>query len=239
MTVSPSFRPGRRWRMSALRPVRPEKALLRFSSALLFVLMNFVPVTGAGAQGCCSFAPQAGPGSVSGQGVGSLFPGQGWIQASVFSLSTSEQFDETGVEEAYFNGGHLDLQSYLLTGAVGIVTGLEVWAQGTLHSMQFRDASASLHRTGLDDVRVWLRAGRMTSWRRCLQRLRSTARRSGNTNQIQKTLCCNSSGGVGTTCALHAGGAGRSWTSCGQRGTSRNRGRPRRQPRPAPGSDRG
>jgi len=37
------------------------------------------------AQGSCS-VPQAGPGSVQGRGVGSLAPGAGWIQGSVFSL---------------------------------------------------------------------------------------------------------------------------------------------------------
>lgn len=129
------------------------------SSILLVSAVSFVSATGAAGQACCSAAPQAGPGSVSGQGVGSLLPGQGWIQASVLSLNTDEQFGFSGAEEAYFNGGRLDLQSFQLTGAVGLVTGLEVWVQGVLHSLEFRDASRSSHRTGLGDVRVWLRAG--------------------------------------------------------------------------------
>ncbi len=145
--------------MRALRPAGPMRGFPRFGSTLLVVALSFVPATGAAAQGCCSAAPQAGPGSVSGQGVGSLFPRQGWIQASAFSLSTGEQFGIGGVEEAYINGGRLDLQSFLLTGAVGLVTGLEVWAQGAVHSLEFRDAGGSLVRTGLGDVRVWLRAG--------------------------------------------------------------------------------
>ncbi len=105
--------------MRAWKAASPMRALLHFGSALLVVSMSFVSASGAAAQGCCSFAPSAGPGSVSGQGVGSLFPGQGWIQASVFSLSTGEQFGITGVEEAYINGGHLDLRSFLLTGRWG------------------------------------------------------------------------------------------------------------------------
>ncbi len=145
--------------MRALKPTRPMRAFPRFGSTLLVVALSFVSATGAAAQGCCSAAPQAGPGSVSGQGVGSLFPGQGWIQASVFSLNTGEQFGVGGAEEAYINGGHLDLQSFLLTGAVGLVTGLEVWAQGAVHSLQFWDAGGSLARRGLGDVRLWLRAG--------------------------------------------------------------------------------
>ena len=145
--------------MLSLKPASPKRALLRFGSALLAVSMSFVSASGAAAQACCSAAPQAGPGSVSGQGVGSLFPGQGWIQASVFSLNTGEQFGISGAEEAYINGGHLDLQSFLLTGAVGLVTGLEVWVQGAVHSLEFRDAGGSLARTGLGDVRAWLRAG--------------------------------------------------------------------------------
>lgn len=145
--------------MHALKPTRPMRAVLRFGSTLLVVALSFVSATEAVAQGCCSAAPSAGPGSVSGQGVGSLFPGQGWIQASVFSLNTDEQFGINGVEEAYINSGRLELQSFLLTGAVGLVIGLEVWAQGAVHSLEFRDAGGSLARKGLGDVRVWLRAG--------------------------------------------------------------------------------
>ena len=145
--------------MRALKPAAPMRDLPRFGSALLVAALSFALATGAAAQGCCSAAPQAGPGSVSGQGVGSLFPGQGWIQASVFSLSTGERFGFNGVEEAYINGGHLDLQSFLLTGAVGLVTGLEVWAQGAVHSLEFQDAGGALVRSGLGDGRVWLRGG--------------------------------------------------------------------------------
>lgn len=129
------------------------------SSALLVSAVSVVSATGAAAQACCSAAPQAGPGSVSGHSVGSLFPGQGWIQASVLSLGTDEQFGISGAKEPYFNEGHLDLQSFQLTGAVGLWTGLEVWAQGVVHSLEFRDAGASSDRTGLGDVRMWLRAG--------------------------------------------------------------------------------
>jgi hypothetical protein len=132
---------------------------MRVSFALLAVAAVLVSATGVTAQACCSAAPQAGPGSASGGGVGSLFPGQGWVQASMLTFNTGRQFGVGGVEQPYLNDGRLDLQSFLLTGAVGLVTGLEVWAQGAVHSLKFEDAGTSLTRTGLGDARVWLRAG--------------------------------------------------------------------------------
>ena len=137
-----------------------SKAVRRHvGSALLMAAVGFGRVTGVAAQGCCSAAPSASPGSVSGQGVGSLFPGQGWVQGTVLSLDTRSQFDVTRAKEPYPGGGRLDLRSFLIAGAVGVVTGVEVWAQGALHSLEFGDASGSNKRTGLGDVRLWLRAG--------------------------------------------------------------------------------
>jgi hypothetical protein len=129
------------------------------ASLLLALALGIVVPDGAAGQACCSAAPQAGPGAATGGGVGTLFPGQGWIQGSVVSLKTRAQFDPNGIERVYINGGKLDLQSYLLTAAVGLVSGLEVWAQGALHSLEFQDLGGSLSRTGAGDVRLWLRGG--------------------------------------------------------------------------------
>lgn len=127
-------------------------------ATLLFVLA-FAATGGLAGQGCCSAAPQAGPGAVSGQGVGSLFPGQGWIQLSMVSLDSDKRFGVGKRERTYINGGRLDLESFVLTGAVGLVTGLELWLQGAVHSFEFDDAAGSSARTGLGDVRVWFRLG--------------------------------------------------------------------------------
>jgi Putative MetA-pathway of phenol degradation len=126
--------------------------------ALVGLLPAILAPGRAAAQGSCS-VPQAGPGSVQGQGVGSLAPGAGWVQGSVFSLGTSEQFGTTGNTEDYFAEGNLDLTSLLLTGAVGLVPGLEAWGQLSFHSLDFREVSGSRTRTGVGDARLWLRAG--------------------------------------------------------------------------------
>ncbi len=137
-----------------------SKAVRRYvGSALLVAAVGSCWVTGVAAQACCSAAPSASPGAVSGQGVGSLFPGQGWVQGSVLSLDTRSQFDLARAEGLYPVGGRLDLRSFLIAGAVGVVTGVEVLAQGALHSLEFESASGSNSRTGLGDVRLWLRAG--------------------------------------------------------------------------------
>jgi hypothetical protein len=128
------------------------------TSIVLAFLMVALWTPQARAQGSCS-APQAGPGSVQGQGVGSLAPGQGWVQASLFWLDTRNRFDQTGAPEVYFNEGHLNLRSFLMTGAVGLVGGLEVWGQLSAHALDFQEISGSRARTGLGDARFWLRAG--------------------------------------------------------------------------------
>ena len=131
----------------------------RTRSILLLAMVWLSSATGVAAQACCSAAPQGAPGAVSGQGVGSLFPGQGWVQASVLSLGTEDQFNLTGTGTSYPLGGRLDLQSYVVTGAVGLVTGLEVWAQGAVHSLRFGDIGGTSESKGMGDARVWLRAG--------------------------------------------------------------------------------
>jgi hypothetical protein len=136
-------------------PSRFGRCAVALVSAAILALASTQPLQ---AQGSCS-VPQAGPGSVFGQGVGSLLPGQGWVQGSIFSLHTENRFTSSGSEEALFNQGRLDLQSFLITGAVGVVTGLEVWGQLVLHSLDFREVSGSRSRTGLGDARLWLRAG--------------------------------------------------------------------------------
>ena len=140
---------------------RPEsKVVVRDARFVLLLAMVWLSsATGVAAQACCSAAPQGAPGSVSGQGVGSLFPGQGWVQASVLSLGTDNQFNVTGAGESYPLDGRLDLRSFVVTGAVGLVTGLEVWAQGAVHSLEFGDTGGTSNRTGMGDARVWLRAG--------------------------------------------------------------------------------
>ena len=139
---------------------RRTVALIRH--ALLCMVVSVVMVTlhatDAHAQGSCS-VPQIGSGSGVGQGVGSLLPGHGWIQASVFALDTRDQFGTTGVTEPYFAEGDLTLRSLLFTGAIGLVSGLEAWGQLSAHALDFSQVSGSRTRTGMGDVRLWLRAG--------------------------------------------------------------------------------
>jgi len=131
------------------------------SAALTATLAWFAAVASprsAGAQGSCS-VPHSSPGAVQGNGVSSLQPGSGWIQATLFRLDTREQFGTGGSRERYFSQGHLVTTSLLVTGAVGVRRGAELWAQLSGHALDFREVTGSRSRTGLGDVRLWVRLG--------------------------------------------------------------------------------
>lgn len=125
---------------------------------LLFLALVATGAPGIEAQGNCS-VPHGSPGSVQSQGVGGLFPGAGWVQVSVFSLDTREEFTHTGGKEPYFNEGDLGLRSLLVTGAVGLIRGLEVWGQLSAHSVVFDESTGARESSGMGDARIWLRAG--------------------------------------------------------------------------------
>ena len=141
---------------SSSRGVGVPRTVATCVVATVFLLTLHAPDVHA--QGSCS-VPQLGSGSGVGQGVGSLLPGQGWAQASVFALDTRDQFDNTGQAAPYFADGDLTLRSLLVTGAVGLVRGLEAWGQLSAHALDFSEVSGSRTRTGMGDVRLWLRAG--------------------------------------------------------------------------------
>lgn len=125
-------------------------------AALAFLLL-LLPGRAA-AQGSCS-VPHGSPASPAGQSALTQDPGTGWVQATVYHLSTRRQFNELGTDTLYFSDGRLVTTSLIVTGVVGVVRGVDVWAQLPIHRLRFAEATGAREATGIGDPRFYLRVG--------------------------------------------------------------------------------
>jgi hypothetical protein len=87
-------------------------------------------------------------------------PGEGWLEFSVTHHRTDTRFGPDGDVEPLFNAESRSVTtSAFLTTAVGLVPGLDAWAQVPFHRLQFDDIVRDRTSTGLGDPRIFLRAG--------------------------------------------------------------------------------
>ncbi|MEM9665535.1 MAG: hypothetical protein AAF970_11405 [Bacteroidota bacterium] len=86
-------------------------------------------------------------------------PGRGWVQVSLFHQDTRTRFDERAERRDFFADGHAVTSALYVTGAVGLVRGLDAWVQVPLQRLQFDDVAGERERLGLGDPRIYLRAG--------------------------------------------------------------------------------
>lgn len=85
-------------------------------------------------------------------------PGEGWVNVTLYHQDTRERFDQDARERAFFNGGHAVTSALYVTGALGLVEGVDVWAQVPLLRLQFDDNLEQRDRAGIGDVRLFARA---------------------------------------------------------------------------------
>lgn len=102
----------------------------------------------------------AGAGPASGQWINE--PGDGWVEVSLIHQDTREEYGSTGQVQPFFADGHMVATSAYVNGAVGLVPGLDAWVQAPVHRFRFDDAAGERTKTGLGDLRAWLRAGEET-----------------------------------------------------------------------------
>jgi len=87
-------------------------------------------------------------------------PGTGWVEVQAAHHRTDTRFDPDGAIEPLFNEDSRSITTTVrLTGAVGVVRGVDVWADLPVHHLQFDDATRERTSTGLGDLRFFLRAG--------------------------------------------------------------------------------
>jgi hypothetical protein len=123
---------------------------------LLILASVALPAQTVHGQAVCS-APHSSPVLARGGTIETLAPGSGWFQASVFRQSSGAFFDPTGGRRPYLANGRADTYSLYFTGSVGVVRGLDVWAQLPVHRLSFSDITGERARSGIGDPRVSIR----------------------------------------------------------------------------------
>ncbi len=87
-------------------------------------------------------------------------PGKGWVQVSVFHHDTTRRFDERSNEVSLFNeGGESITTSTIVTGVIGLVQGVDIWAQVPFHRLEFNDVAEKRKTTGIGDPKFHIRIG--------------------------------------------------------------------------------
>lgn len=85
-------------------------------------------------------------------------PRTGWVQVAFYHHDTRSTFDTERNTRRIFADGHSVTTSFYVTAAGGLMTGLDAWVQVPIHRLEFNNIAAKRERTGLGDVRFYLRA---------------------------------------------------------------------------------
>lgn len=134
------------------------KKLLRRGAFTALILGGLGPGVSLplGAQAICS-APHSSPVLASGGTIETLRPGAGWVQVSAFRQSSDEFFNPNSEPQPFLAQGEVRTSSLYLTGAVGVIPGLDAWVQVPLHHIRYADVGGQRERTGIGDPRVSVR----------------------------------------------------------------------------------
>ncbi len=111
-----------------------------------------------GAQAVCS-APHSSPSLNQSGAVGTLPAGAGWVQLSAYQQRSLDFFGPAGERRDFLADSEFLTRSLFLTAAVGVVDGIEIWAQAPVHRLTVESASGGSRTVGLGDVRIAARVG--------------------------------------------------------------------------------
>ena len=84
-------------------------------------------------------------------------PGKGWADLTFYHLDTREAYEFDGEVRDFFADGHAITNSGFLTMALGLVRGVDAWAQVAYHRLRFDDAKEDRLRSGIGDSSFHLR----------------------------------------------------------------------------------
>jgi hypothetical protein len=112
------------------------------------------PVTG---QAICS-APHSSPTLAQSGAIRTMPRGAGWIQLSLSGQRATEGFNPAGARQDFIGNSEFVTRSAYLTGAYGVLKGLEVWAQLPVHRLTVDGSGGSSEGSGIGDIRAALRA---------------------------------------------------------------------------------
>jgi len=110
------------------------------------------------AQAVCS-APHSSPTLTQSGSIRTLPRGAGWLQVSLYRQRADQFYNHLGSRQPFLADSEFRTRSAFVTGAVGLVHGLELWAQAPYHRLRVDAASGSSTSTGFGDIRLAARVG--------------------------------------------------------------------------------
>lgn len=110
------------------------------------------------AQAVCG-APHSSPTLAQSGAIRTLPAGAGWVQLSLYGQRADEFFSHLGERQPFLASSEFNTRSVFVTGAVGLVDGVELWAQVPTHHLRVDATSGSSVTTGVGDLRVAARIG--------------------------------------------------------------------------------
>jgi hypothetical protein len=138
---------------SKLFSSRTGTTAARALGGFVFLLLNVLTAQGAAAQAICS-APHSSPTLAQSGEVRTLVPGEGWIQLSFAAQWATEFYNSLGERQPFLAESEFTTRSLFLTGSLGLLNGLEVWAQVPTHNLNIDASSGTSNSRGVGDVRV-------------------------------------------------------------------------------------
>ncbi len=123
----------------------------------LVLAMTLAPAATSG-QAICS-APHSSPTLSQSGSLRTLPTGGGWLQLSAYGQRATSFFNPNGDRQSFLANSEFDTRSLFITGAIGIRTGLEIWAQLPVHNLVVESAGGDSRSSGVGDVRIAVRLG--------------------------------------------------------------------------------
>ncbi len=131
------------------------KMTTRLSSLSGIALAVFFPLS-LTAQAICS-APHSSPTLSQGGSIETLAPGGGWAQISLYRSRSVSGFNRNGERQEFLAQGEFLTRSIFLTASVGVVEGLDVWAQLPIHNLDVATTGGRSASSGVGDLRFAVR----------------------------------------------------------------------------------
>ena len=124
-------------------------------TVVALALVAGIPAPGQG-QAICS-APHSSPTLTQSGAIRTLPSGSGWVQLFLYGQNATESFNPRGDRQAFLGDSQFRTRSAYLTGAVGLVEGLEIWAQVPVHRLRVEGAGGNSSSSGVGDLRTAVR----------------------------------------------------------------------------------
>jgi hypothetical protein len=122
----------------------------------VFAVSIICAATRLQAQAVCS-APHSGPVISNGAQAGTLEPFTGWFQLSIARQDTRTIYQHDRVARPLILDGEATTTSVYASASIGVLEGVEIWAQIPFHALSYTDNGGSRERSGIGDPRFSVR----------------------------------------------------------------------------------